>query len=260
MHLEGDETGRIAVVAEIDARFAVEPHADVGAVGFDLHLVPLVDLGQLAALHRKGEGFGGLDTRREPAAAAFFIKSSSPLAGGAVGLVHVLRVGVDLGLVAVDTAGGDLDHLAGGVVLVVDVLDLGVAANLHAGVQARIVEEFIFQDEVRVVLIGREERVRRVGDGRADEVALGADGIFGRAALGDETSEVLAVEDLDLVRVGLWCAGGGRSGVGGRGGGLRGAGLGSVLVIAGAARDEEGGGRGKAQGEQGLFHGVCDLV
>ena len=244
MDLEGDEAGLVAVVTDVDAFHAVEPGADAGAVGFHLHVVPFADLGELATLLGEGEGVAAAETGEDPAATAFFVETGGPHAGLGGGLLHVLRIGVDLGLVAVDASGGHLGGLAVAA-LVGDFLGFGAAAELHARVQARVVLEVILQDEVRVVLLGRQEGVRRIEGGGADEVALGADGVGGFAAELLEALEVLAVEDLDLVRVGL------RRGRGGLGGGR--------LVVGGAAREEQGGG-GEAQEELGLFHGGMDLV
>ncbi len=241
--LEGDEAGLVAVVADVDALHAVEPGADAGAVGLDLHVVPFADLGELAALLGEGEGVAAAEAGEDPAATAFFVEAGGPHAGLGVGLLHVLRIGVDLGLVAVDAADRDLGGLAFGV-LVGDFLGFGMAAELHARVQPRVVLEIIFQDEVRVVLVGGEEGVGGVEGRGADEGAVGADGIGGVAAELLEAREVLAVEDLDFVGVGL----------GGAGGGLGGVGLGVV----GAAR-EKGGGR-EAQELLGLVHGMVDLV
>ena len=242
--LEGDEARLVAVVADVDALHAVEPGADAVAVGFHLDVVPVADLGDLATLLGEGEFVAAAEAGEDPAATAFFVEAGGPHASLGGGLADVLRVGVDLGLVAVDAAGRDLGFLAvGGLVL--ELLGFGVAAELHARVQARVVLEVILEHEVAVVLVGGEEGVRRVEGGGADEVALGADGVGGFAAELLEAREVLAVEDLDLVGVGLR---GARGGLGGGG-----------LVVAGAADDEEGGGR-EAQEERGLFHGVRDLV
>ena len=242
--LEGDEAGLVAVVTDVDALHAVEPGADARAVGLDLHAVPFADLGDLATLLGEGEGVAAAEAGEDPAAAAFFVEAGGPHAGRGVGLLHVLRVGVDLGLVAVDAADRDLGGLAVAA-LVGDFLGFGVAAELHARVQTRVVLELILEHEVAVVLLGGEEGVRRVEGRGADEAALRVDGVGGVAAELLEAREVLAVEDLDFVRVGL----------GGAGGGLGGGGLGVV----GAADDQEGGGR-EAQEEQGLFHGEVDLV
>ena len=245
MNLEGDEAGLVAVVTDIDALHAVDPGADAGAVGFHLHVVPFADLGDLAALLGEGEGVTAAETGEDPAATAFFVEAGGPHAGFGGVLLHVLRIGIDLSLVAVDAADRDLGGLAVAA-LVGDFLGFGAATELHARVQARVVLEVILEHEIAVVLVGGEEGVRRIEGGGADEVAFGADGVGGFAAELLEAREVLAVEDLDLVGGGL--GGGWRSGLGG-----------GVLGIVGAADDEEGGGR-EAQEEQVLFHGRCDLV
>ena len=242
MDLEGDEAGLVAVVTHVDARHAVEPGADAAAVGFHLHVVPFADLGDLATLLGEGEGVAAAEAGEDPAATAFFVETGGPHAGLGGVLLHVLRIGVDLGLVAVDAADRDLGGLAVAA-LVGDFLGFGVAAELHARVQARVVLEVILQDEVAVVLVGGEEGVRRVEGRGADEGAFGVHGVGGVAAELLEAREVLAVEDLDFVSVGLGRAGGG----------LR------SLGVVGAAHEEEGGGR-EAQELLGLFHGRYDLV
>ena len=242
--LEGDEAGAVAVVPDVDALHAVEPGADAIAVGFDLHVVPFAYLGDLATLLGEGEGVTAAETRENPTATAFFVEASGPHTGLGGVLLYVLRIGVDLGLVAVDASDGHLGRLTVAT-LVDDFLGFGVAAELHARVQARVVLEIILQDEVRVILLGREEGVRRVERRGADEGAFGVHGVGGVTAELLEAREVLAVEDLDFVGVGLRRAGGGLGGGG--------------LGVVGAADDQEGGGR-EAQEEQGLFHGVLDLV
>ena len=243
MDLEGDEAGLVAVVTDIDALHAVEPCADTRAVGFDLHVVPFADLGELATLLGEGQGVAAAETGEDPAATAFFVEAGGPHAGLGSVLLYVLRIGIDLCLVAVDASDGYLGRFTVAT-LVDDFLGFGVAAELHAGVQARVVLEIILEHEVRVVLVGGEEGVRRVEGRGADEVALGADGVGGFAAELLEAREVLAVEDLDLVGVTLRRA---RGDLGGGG-----------LGVVGAADDEEGG--REAQEERGLFHGVIDLV
>ncbi len=86
---------------------------------------------------------------------------------------------------------GDFDHLA-------LPLDFGggvetFAADLHAGIQAGIHFEFVFQNEIAVDLVGAEETVRRVEHaGAHDGVAV--NGVGGLAAALGPAGQILAVE------------------------------------------------------------------
>src|SRR5262249_16194591 len=101
---------------------------------------------------------------------------------------------IDLDLVAVHDACSDPDLLP--IYLNGFILIKAVTANLHTRIQFRMDLEFQFQNEMGVVLLGKEERVVRIGNGGTDNLVIfGA--IFGLAAALDPAVEVLAVEKVD---------------------------------------------------------------
>jgi hypothetical protein len=153
----------------IGRRHAVDPRSYPVADGLDPIVVPL-------ALLERGPSLGLALEIVQPAPAALIVDAAAPGSRG----------GVDLDLVAVDA--------------VVVVVLVAVAANLDAGVHARLGNKLQFQNEVRVHLLCAQEAVRRVEDGRPDDRAI-LDRVFGFSVFWDPAVQGLAIKERLPIRV-----------------------------------------------------------
>src|SRR5690606_34122113 len=128
MHLQGDEAALGHEIIKVRHGNAVDPRLDVLAPGFDAEMVPFVLFEGLLCFRLVFEV-------EEPSAAGFVVDAAGP---GAVG-------GVDLDLIPVHAA-------------VLEPVE-AVAADLYAGIHARIDLELEFEDEIAVMPFGAEEGV-----------------------------------------------------------------------------------------------------
>ena len=152
MHLQADEPLGRQPVAEICPQLAVQPRADMIPAHFHPDLVPILRLVQSLPLLSELLLVTSTKPWEEPAASAFIIDACTP---------HTARlIRINLNLIAMYAAGREFLSFAVFQSLR-DFLVIGIGADLNAGVKAVIALIFVLQNEVTVILLRAQERIRR---------------------------------------------------------------------------------------------------
>jgi hypothetical protein len=149
VNLQGDETGEVRRIDQIDTGNAVDPRANAVALSFDAVLVPLV----VFECGLTGRIDGGIGGRVLQPSATRFIINTPRVPRRRIRDLHLITMHAAGGLLArqnlfaIECANGRFDGIT-------------MAADLDTGVQRGVGLGFEFKGEIAVLAIGTEKAVR----------------------------------------------------------------------------------------------------